>query len=152
MIPSSEYRHRMEIHHPTTDAEINACFAVLLELRPHLNFDDFLPQIRRQEQHGYRLVAVREDGVITSVAGYRITEFLIWGKFLYVDDLVTAASHRRKGQAGALLSWIIEHARETGCNNVQLDSGFTLHPAHRLYHSKGFHLACHHFKIDLQPS
>lgn len=139
----------MEIHHPITDDEINACFTVISELRPHLKYDEFLPQIRRQEAHGYRIVAIREDGVITSVAGYRITEFLIWGKFLYVDDLVTATDKRGRGHAGALLSWIIDHAREMGCNNVQLDSGFTLHPAHRLYHSKGFHLACHHFKLDL---
>ncbi|GAA5117990.1 GNAT family N-acetyltransferase [Luteolibacter yonseiensis] len=142
----------MEIHHPATDDEINACFAVISELRPHLKKDDFLPQVRRQEIQGYRMVTVREGGVITSVAGYRITEFLIWGKFLYVDDLVTAGSQRGRGNAGALLSWIIGHARETGCNNVQLDSGFTLHPAHRLYHSKGFHLACHHFKHDIHPT
>lgn len=142
----------MKIHHPATDAEINDCFAVISELRPHLKKDEFLPQVRRLENHGYSMVAVSEDDVITSVAGYRITEFLLWGKFLYVDDLVTSSTQRGRGHAGALLSWIIDHARETGCNNVQLDSGFTLHPAHRLYHSKGFHLACHHFKLDLQPS
>jgi GNAT superfamily N-acetyltransferase len=142
----------MEIHHPSTDDEINACFAVMSELRPLLDQDEFLPQVRRQETHGYRMVAVREDGVVTSVAGYRITEFLLWGRFLYVDDLVTAGNQRGRGHAGALLSWLISHAREMGCNNVQLDSGFSLHPAHRLYHSKGFHLACHHFKHDLLPA
>jgi GNAT superfamily N-acetyltransferase len=142
----------MEIHHPRTDEEINACFAVISELRPHLKKDDFLPQVRRQEMQGYRLVAIREDETITSVAGYRITEFLIWGKFLYVDDLVTASSQRGRGHAGKLLSWIIAHAREEGCANVQLDSGFALHAAHRLYHSKAFHLACHHFKHDLHST
>lgn len=141
----------MEIFQPVTDDEIDACFAVIRELRPHLVHEQFLPQVRRQETHGYRLVVTREDGVVTSVAGYRITEFLICGKFLYVDDLVTRPSHRSKGHAGALLSWIIAHAKEIGCSNVQLDSGFTLHPAHRLYQSKGFHLACHHFKFDILP-
>lgn len=142
----------MEIFQPITASEINDCFPVMHELRPHLALAEFVHQVRRQETQGYRMVAVRTgEGIVASVAGYRFTEFLIWGKFIYIDDLVTASSQRGKGHAGALLSWIIARARELGYNNVQLDSGFSLHSAHRLYQAKGFHLACHHFKYDITP-
>jgi GNAT superfamily N-acetyltransferase len=140
----------MNLFCPTTDDEINACFSVIQELRPHLKHEEFLPQIRRQEKNGYRLVVVRDDdGTVLSVAGYRISEFLFSGKFLYVDDLVTGSNSRRKGHASALISWLAKHAGENGCKSVHLDSGFALHPAHRFYLSNGFHLACHHFCMEI---
>lgn len=49
--------------------------------------DDFLSQVKRQmENHGYNLVFMEEGRIPKAVAGYRVAEYLAWGKILYVDD------------------------------------------------------------------
>ena len=71
--------------------------------------------------------------IVASVAGYRILRNLTYGKFLYVDDLVTRADHKRAGYAGQLLEWLCEHARDQGCSFFILDSGVQRFEAHRFY-------------------
>ena len=139
----------MTVFHPTSDAELASCFPAFLALRPHLDLEGFLQQVRRQQAQGYRIVAMQADGLVPSAAGYRFTEFLAWGKVLYIDDLTTLEPARGQGHGGALLDWLIAHAREQGCNAVHLDSGYQRHAAHRLYLHKGFVLSSHHLALPL---
>lgn len=138
-----------EIFIARSDAEIEDCFPVFSVLRPHVVRDDFLPQVRRQEAQSYRLLALRHQGRIKSAAGFRLAEFLAWGKVLYIDDLVTLPGETGQGFAGALLDWLAAHAREHQCRAVHLDSGYTRFAAHRLYLGKGFELRSHHLVLDL---
>lgn len=132
-----------------TDEEIQSCFAVFSHLRPHLAERDFLPQVRRQQQQSYRILALRQEGKVKSAAGFRFAEFLAWGKVLYIDDLTTLPDERSHGFAGMLLDRLVAHAREHGCRAVHLDSGYARHAAHRLYLHKGFRLSSHHFSLEL---
>lgn len=77
----------MEIIRATTDEQIKACFPVLSQLRPEIVESEFLPLIRRQMTSGYQLLYVCDSEHVLSVAGFRISENLAWGKHLYVDDL-----------------------------------------------------------------
>lgn len=138
-----------EIYIANTDEEINACFPVFKELRPSLIHEAFLPQVRRQEVQSYKILALRQNGEVKSVAGFRYCEFLAWGKVLYIDDLSTLPSARGNGFAGILLNRLIEEAKLNGCKAVHLDSGYARHSAHRLYLQKGFQLNCHHFALEL---
>lgn len=141
--------HTPEPFHPSSDDELAACFPAFLTLRPHLSLDAFKQQVRRQQTQGYRIVAVRTGEQVLSAAGYRFAEYLAWGKVLYIDDLTTLESARGHGHAGALLDWLIDQAREQGCNAVHLDSGYQRHAAHRLYLNKGFALSSHHLALTL---
>jgi GNAT superfamily N-acetyltransferase len=129
----------------TSDTELTAAFPAFLALRPHLDLARFIAQVRRQQAQGYQIVAVSDGDEVMAVAGFRVAEFLAWGKVLYVDDLSTLPAHRGCGHAGALLEWLFVRAREQGCDAVHLDSGYGRHDAHRLYLNKGFNLASHHF-------
>src|SRR5687768_3805096 len=100
----------------------------------------------------YQILAFRADGVVKSVAGFRIAEFLAWGKVLYLDDLATLPGDTSRGFAGALLDWLIDHARSRGCDAVHLDTGYARHAAHRLYLRKGFQLNCHHLALELKTA
>jgi GNAT superfamily N-acetyltransferase len=132
-----------------SDREISDCFSVFKVLRPHVSEDAFLPQVRRQQVQGYQILALRNDGVVKSAAGFRFVEFLAWGKGIYIDDLITMPDEKRRGFAGQLLDWVIAHARENGCAGVHLDTGYARHDAHRLYLRKGFRFDCHHLALDL---
>ena len=128
-----------------TNDDIARCFPVMAQLRPHLAPDEFLARVRRQMEAGYRLALIEENGSVNSVAGYRILENLAWGRFLYVDDLVTDEAARSKGHGKALLAWLAERARQEGCAQLHLDSGHHRKDAHRFYLREGMDLASYHF-------
>ncbi len=71
-----------------TSDEIQNCYAVMAELRPHIKPDEFLPQIKRQAKiSGYQL-AYLSDGEVKAIGGFRISEWLSGGKFLEIEDLI----------------------------------------------------------------
>jgi GNAT superfamily N-acetyltransferase len=125
-------------------AGLKACFNAFQVLRPHLNLDDFLSQVERQQGQGYQVLALYDNGSVVSVAGFRFSEFLAWGKVLYIDDLSTLPEVRSKGFGEQLLTWLISHAKDNGCQGIHLDTGYGRHDAHRLYLKKGFLLSSHH--------
>lgn len=136
----------MDIRTAATEAEIRACYPAMHELRPHLGEEDFVTQVQRQMQHhGYALVYLAMQGQVVAAAGYRVAEFLAWGKTFYLDDLVTLGSARQHGYGGKLLDWLLDKARELGCKQFHLDSGVQRHDAHRLYLNKKLHITSHHF-------
>jgi GNAT superfamily N-acetyltransferase len=127
----------------------------LLELRPALGSAEAL--VRRvdevQRPGGYRLAGAFEAGEddAAAVAGFRIAEFLAWGRHLYIDDLVTAADRRGRGHADALFAWLVEEGRRQGCAELHLDSGLgpDRQAAHRFYFRHGLRIASFHFAREL---
>ena len=136
------------------DLEIQRCYPVIAELRPHVQADEFLPRVRRQQQlANYELAYVTDggaDGAVKAVAGFRISECLAWGKFLYVDDLVSKSDERSKGYGGVLLDWLIEYAKKNGCDQFHLDSAVHRFAAHRFYLNKRMAIEGHHFGLKLK--
>lgn len=136
-----------------TPKEILRCHPVMRELRPHWqNPEQFVERVQRQQEQGYQLAFVESNGEICAVAGYRFMDSLFSGRFLYVDDLVTRESDRSRGFGGELLDWLIEQAREQGCENLELDSGVQRFDAHRFYFSKRMSISSYHFRIKIEPN
>jgi GNAT superfamily N-acetyltransferase len=81
------------------------------------------------------------------VAGFRTCNSLSWGHYLYVDDLSTKPSARRRGYARALLEWLLKEGQRLGCDQLHLDSGVGIDraDAHRLYLNAGLVISAHHF-------
>ena len=135
------------------DDEIRSCYAVMAELRPHVQADQFLARVRRQQEiAGYELAGItaEADGEVKAVAGFRISENLAWGKFLYVDDLVSKSDERSKGYGGALFDWLVEYARRNDCDQFHLDSNVQRFAAHRFYLVKRMNIEAHHFGLKLK--
>ena len=134
----------------SSDTEIARCFPVMVQLRPQLVEGEFVSRVRRQNQHGgYSLAFLEEDGIVKSVAGFRLTESLFYGPFLYVDDLVTDGASRSKGHGEKLFEWLVAYAKKNGCRAVALDSGVQRFGAHRFYLRKRMDILCHHFALKL---
>ncbi|BAY93623.1 MULTISPECIES: GNAT family N-acetyltransferase [unclassified Tolypothrix] len=132
-----------------SDAEIERCFAIMQALRPHLIASDFVTRIRRQQQQGYRLAYLEDEGTVRAVAGFRISESLSWGKFLYVDDLVTQEGDRSQGYGSHLLNWLLDYAKSHACEQLHLDSGVQRFAAHRFYFQQRLEIRAFHFAINL---
>lgn len=135
----------------TSNEEIQSCYVVMQQLRPHLtDKQDFVEQVQRQLKEGYHLAYLAVGDEIQALIGFRFLEFLAWGRVLYIDDLITDAHTRRNGFGQQLLKWVIEQARHKNCDQVHLDSGPQRHEAHRLYLNQGFKIIGHHFALDLK--
>jgi GNAT superfamily N-acetyltransferase len=132
----------------TGPEEIQRCYLVMRELRPHFGDPEtFVERVTRQQRAGYLLAYLEAENEVCAVAGYRFLESLFSGKFLYVDDLVTCAQDRSCGFGGALFDWLVEQARQNGCDNLELDSGVQRFDAHRFYLVKRMKISSYHFSI-----
>jgi GNAT superfamily N-acetyltransferase len=126
-----------------------ATFPVMRQLRPGFTEAEYVAAIARMANDGFHLVAVAQAGTVTAVAGYRLGESLAWGRYLYVDDLVTDEAGRSRGHGALLLDWLKQHAVRQDCRQLHLDSGVQRHRAHRFYLRERMDIAAYHFKVDL---
>jgi GNAT superfamily N-acetyltransferase len=149
-------------HHPAgavaiaeivTEAEIASTFDVMVNLRPHLDRSTYVAAVTRMMTAGFRVAAVRTTGAadqrVLAVAGFRLAESLAWGRYLYVDDLVTAESERSQGCGKLLFDWLKGQARAAGCGELHLDSGVMRHGAHRFYLRERMDITSYHFRLSL---
>ena len=128
----------------------HAAFPVMKELRPHLaDAASFIAQAGRQAQQGYRLLAAWRDDAVTGLAGYRLQENLIYGKFLYVDDLITTADARSDGIGAMLMDAVRDVARQQRCAHLVLDTGLGNALGQRFYFRQGLLAAGMHFRQAL---
>ena len=139
----------MDIMLAESDQEIGACFEVMHQLRPHLTPDTFLSRVRSQQEVGYRLAYVEEEGRPVALAGFRILETLGSGRFLNVDDLVTLDSERSKGHGALLLNWLFRQAEAESCQRLELDSALRRKDAHRFYEREGMAISAYRFAITI---
>ena len=120
------------------EAEVRACFAVMHQLRPHLaDADELVARWRRQVEDGYRLIAVWRGGEPVALAGYRLQENLVYGPFLYVDDLVTDNRLRSSGLGNVLMDHLKAEAARMGCTRLVLDTPLSNVLGHRFYYRNG---------------
>ena len=133
-----------------TDSEIAACYEVMKELRQQIPLDHFISQVKLQKESGYHLVFITSENTVVAVAGFRISHNLAWGKFLYIDDLVTRESFRSQGFGASLLSAITDYAIQQKCDQLHLDSGVQRTGAHRFYQNQEMDLSSYHFSKKLK--
>jgi GNAT superfamily N-acetyltransferase len=139
----------MQVTEARTDAEILECWPVMAQLRPAVQRPDFVGLVRRQFAEGYRLACLRAEGRVTALAGFRILHSLYWGRFCYVDDLVTDNAARSRGHGAALMDWLQNLARTERCTRLELDSGVQRWEAHRFYLRERMAITCFHFSLTL---
>ncbi|TDW51724.1 ribosomal protein S18 acetylase RimI-like enzyme [Flavobacterium sp. 270] len=142
----------MEILNLKTSADIEFAREAILEFRTSVAPEQLIDQtLEMIDTDNFQLACIPSDDgkKAAGFVGFRTMNMLRTGKIIYIDDLFTLPEYRGRGYAGKLLDYVDQMAKENGINAVHLDSGFALHPAHRLYLSKGYVLACHHFAKTL---
>ncbi|WP_144629946.1 GNAT family N-acetyltransferase [Bordetella genomosp. 13] len=140
-----------DLRHADTPDELRACFPVMLELRPHLRDEsDFMARIARQRAEGYRLMAAWQDGRPVALSGYRVQENLVYGRFLYVDDLISSKTSRGQRWGARLLDEMEAIARREGCVRLVLDTALSNALAQRFYFRQGMLTGAMRFAKPLQ--
>ena len=102
--------------------ELHAAFGIVVQLRKHLEAQEFVARVGRQSVAGYELIGAFEGDTMVGVMGMRPVETLARGKHLHVDDLVIDEAARGEGYGKALLDYAEREARARGGVWVFLDS------------------------------
>lgn len=137
----------LTLQHAETDADVAACFGLMQQLRAHLGSpQDLIERVAVQRAQGYRLLTLRDGGAPVALAGYRQLDNLIYGRFLYVDDLVTDAGARGRGHGERLIEALRELGRAQHCAQLVLDTALSNVFAQRFYFrvgllSRGLHFS-----------
>ncbi len=132
-----------------TNEKILKCKAALLDLRPHINPDEYLSILKNMVADGFILVFIEEDNQAVSVAGFRMEYKLHRGNSIYIDDVNTLPDYRKNGYAGQIMDWIIDYAKNNNIGQIHLDSGVHRYDAHRFYLKKGYNITSHHFVLGM---
>ncbi|SFO76211.1 Acetyltransferase (GNAT) family protein [Chitinophaga sp. YR627] len=136
----------MAIKTAVTKEDLLHCKQPVLQFRTHLDPDTYLDTMQEVIEGGFILDFITDNtGKAAGIIGYRFINMLRTGKTIYIDDLFVLPEYRGKGYASQLLGHVREVATTHAVKQVHLDSGYQLHPAHRLYLNHGFILNCLHF-------
>lgn len=136
---------------PVSDeADVRSCFRLMRQLRPHLASEaEFLDRWRRQAAQGYRLAGLFDGSEPAALAGYRVQENLVHGRFLYVDDLVTDAPLRGSGYGERLMAYLRDQAGALGCGKLVLDTPLSNSLGHRFYFRCGLLASALRFNVPI---
>jgi len=129
----------MKLFTVTHKQDLERCFPIMKELRPHLTFETFMSIY--EESHssdGYEIVALEDEGVIQAVMGYRFLSDYVRGKHVYVDDLVTTEKSRSKGYGAILLKFAENIAQENGLKSLRLCTGIENEGGVKFYDRNGW--------------
>jgi len=97
-------------------------FPIIVQLRPHLNEQEFLRQVRRQSHSGYELIGAFRANRLVGVLGMRPVHTLARGPHLHVDDIIVREDERKSGCGRALMSYAEADAKARGMTAVFLDA------------------------------
>lgn len=140
----------MNIRLIDTEDELVRCVPVLRELRPRFTeLAVLVAALRALCAEGVQVAALEEEGEITTVAVFRTQGMLVSGRTMYVDDLVTAERFRSRGHGKAMLQWLKDQAKTSGCETFSLDSGTFRQEAHAFYFREGLRITSFHFATPL---
>lgn len=126
------------IRYVDDEAGVRACFALMQQLRPHLeSADELVSRWQRQRAAGYRLLALWQDGRPVALADFRLQDNLVHGVHFYVDDLVTDGALRSGGYGERMMARLKQEAAALGCAKLVLDTPLTNVLGHRFYYRNG---------------
>lgn len=128
---------KSEIRELKTEADIREAFHVMKELRSHLGEETYVELVKEAiDVERYHLYGLFQKGEMVAVTGFKPMTTLYYGRFVWVCDFVTKASHRSQGYGEELLNFVERWAEEHGMESVALSSGLQREKAHQFYEMK----------------
>jgi len=147
---SGDVSTAVELHYVVEEEDALACYPLIRQLRPHLNSEqEFLLRWQHQSTQGYRLLALCCGTQPVGLAGFRVQDNLVHGRFVYVDDLVIDASCRSAGYGKMLIERLKAEAQLFGCARLLLDAAMSNTLGHRFYYRQGLLATALRFSMTL---
>lgn len=119
--------------------DLEKCFPLMKELRPHLLIEEFLSiyhEVHQKDQ--YEIVVIEKDNQFLALMGYRVMTDFVRGRHLYIDDLVSTEKIRSKGLGAELLQYAEQIAQYKDCKSLRLCTGIENERGVKFYEKNGW--------------
>ena len=128
----------MEIREIESKAEMLKNFDLLREVYPSLTLEEYTNELDQMLTANYGQVGMFEDGQCIGLTGYWLGTKLWCGRYMELDNVVIAATHRSKGIGLQLFEYMEKKAKEENCTMLALDSYTDNFKAHKFFYSQGY--------------
>lgn len=118
---------------------------LIQQLNPNVGEERYAHLLDDMVAHGYRMLAVYEEAECIGLSGIWVATKLYSGRYLEMDNVVVAATHRSKGIGKLLCDEVEQLARREGCETIMLDAYLENEKAHAFYEREGFVRRGYHF-------
>ncbi len=118
---------------------------LIRQLSPKVTEARYLFLLDDMLAHGYRMAAAFEGDQCVGLSGIWTGTKIYSGKYLEMDNVVVADSHRGKGVGQLLTDYITDLALAEGVEMMMLDAYRENHKAHAFYERAGFVRRGFHF-------
>lgn len=156
MIPPEREQHcigqvsTVALRYLDHEEDIRAAYPLMRQLRPQLDSAQaFVQRWQHQRTQGYRLLALWNGSQPLGLAGFRVQDNLVHGRFVYVDDLVIDASCRSQGYGKRLIDAVKAEAKALDCSQLLLDAAMGNALGHRFYYRQGLLATALRFSLML---
>ena len=129
----------------TQKPEMLPHFPLIRQLSPGVTEERYSHLLNDMLAHGYRMVAVYEDADCVGISGIWVATKIYSGRYLEMDNVVVADTHRSKGIGKLLTDFIEKLALAEGCEMIMLDAYLENEKAHAFYEREGFTKRGYHF-------
>lgn len=129
----------------TQKSEMLPHYPLIRQLSPGVSEERYAFLLDDMLAHGYRMAAVFEAETCVGVSGIWVATKIYSGRYLEMDNVVVADTHRSKGIGKLLTDFVVGIARAENCEMVMLDAYLENEKAHSFYEREGFVKRGYHF-------
>lgn len=129
----------------TQKSEMLPLYPLIRQLSPGVTEERYTYMLDDMLAHGYRMVVVYEGEHCVGVSGIWVATKIYSGRYLELDNVVVADTHRSKGIGKLLTDFVQELALAEGCETLMLDAYLENEKAHAFYEREGFTKRGYHF-------
>lgn len=134
------------------DVSLEDAYEILSDVEPSLSKDRFLSNYKKMLKGDVKVLGLFDTNKLCTVAVVSIQENEVHGKYLYLYDLVTHKSYRKKGYGKEMLRYIQNLAIYNECTKITLNSGLHRTDEHKFLKSNGFEMFHYAFIKDLSKN
>ncbi len=120
-------------------------YPLIRQLSPGVTEERYTYLLDDMLAHGYRMVALMEGEIGVGISGIWVATKIYSGRYLEMDNVVVADTHRSKGIGKLLTDFVQELALAEGCEMIMLDAYLENGKAHAFYEREGFTKRGYHF-------
>jgi GNAT superfamily N-acetyltransferase len=128
----------MDIRILTQKSEMAPLYPLIRQLSPKVTEERYLFLLDDMLAHGYRMIAAYEGEVCVGLSGIWTATKIYSGKYMELDNVVVADTHRSQGVGKKLCDFATELALQEGVEMMMLDAYRENQRAHVFYEREGF--------------
>ncbi len=126
-------------------------YLLIRQLSPGVTEERYTHLLDDMLAHGYRMVAIFDGADCVGISGIWVATKIYSGRYLEMDNVVVADTHRSKGIGQLLTDFVEKLALAEGCETMMLDAYLENEKAHAFYERAGFTKRGYHFLKRIPP-